>query len=588
MSKKDKTKETIGEEKSQSGITRATFLRGGAATMAGLASLPLIPGAAFAAPTGEFDKTSRDELDASRGCKPWSWETKMTPIPAGEIKKTVDADIIVVGAGLAGFSAALSAQEAGANVIMIDKNATFACRGGHITAFHSKLQQTMGIEVDYRQVIRRWVEWAQGRVKEDMIWKFAHKSGACMDWMIDMVSPRGLKAAIWDGYYKGPDYTEMPVTHFFYTEGTNFIYTNGAVEGAGNPVLLPVLETIAKERGIRIDYKAPAVQFVRDGDGPVEAVIAGRRGRYTRYNAAKGIIIASGDYASNDEMRERYAQYSLAADSQIYFPNKCNTGDLHIMAMQIGGAMQKPEPHAAVIHLESGANSYAFLHVNGDGKRYKNEDVNTQSKSITKAYTAGNIAWSIYDADGLSVVKEQIDGGLGGGLFWGQTFMRKGAKFDLEAEKQILDMHLKNGKVVSADTIEGLAEKMEVPVDAFVATVKRYNEIVAMKNDVDFGKRADLLVPIAKPPFYAGKLLATVLTMVGGLRTNPDCAVLDENDEPIKGLYVAGSAAGDFFAGDYPTICPGIGHGRCITFGRLAGITAAGKNVDDLVPSLKV
>lgn len=575
----------------KTGISRAAFLRGGAAAVAGLASAKLVAGSALAAPAtveGLADKASREASDVARGCRPWSWESKPVPIPASEIKTVQDVDILVIGAGLAGFSAALSAQEAGAHPVIIEKNATFGARGGHITAFKSRLQDSMGIALDYRQVIRRWVEWAQGRVNEDLLWQFARKSGACMDWMVDLVAPRGLKVALWDGYYKGPDYTELPVTHFFYKEGTNFLYTNGAVEGAGNAVLLPVLETIAKEKGIPVHYKTRAVQFVRDGNGPVIAVIAGSKGAYTRYNVARGVIIASGDYASNEEMRARYAQYSLAADSQIYFPNKCNTGDVHVMAMQTGGAMQRAEPHAAVIHLESGACSYGFLHVNGQGRRYKNEDVNTQSKSITKALQPGNTAWTIYDADGLSVVKDQIDAGLGGGLFFGQMFMRKGVKFDLDAERQILDNHLKSGKVVTADTLEDLARKMAVPVDNFIGTVKRYNEMVARRNDVDYGKRADLLAPIAKSPFYAGKLLSTVLTMVGGLRTDTRCRVLGEDDQPIANLYVVGAAAGDFFANDYPTICPGIGHGRCITFGRLAGIIAAGRSVDDFVGSIEI
>jgi succinate dehydrogenase/fumarate reductase flavoprotein subunit len=574
------------EKKPESGITRATFLRGGAAALAGLAAVGSVP--ASAAEGGQIDKASRDAVDAARGCKQWSWEAKPAPIADSEIKNTVDADVVVIGAGLTGFCAALSAQEAGAHPVIIDKNATFACRGGHITAFQTKVQESLGVKVDGRQVIRRWVEWAQGRVDEDLLWEFVHKSGACMNWLVDLVQPRGLKVAMWDGYYKGPDYTEVPTTHFFYKDGSNFIYLNGVVEGAGNPVLLPVLETIAKEREIPLHYRTKAVQFIRDGEGPITGVIAGRPGNYTRFNASKGVIIATGDYASNDEMRERYAQYSLAADSQIYFPNKCNTGDGHIMAMQTGGAMQKAEPHPAVIHLESGAMSYGFLHVNALGKRYKNEDVNTQSKSITKSLQPGNIAWSVYDADGLTEVQAQIDGGLAGGLFYGQTFMRMGTKFDLDAEKQVLAAHLKAGKAVTADTLEDLAKKMNVPVDTFLATVKRYNELCAQKNDVDYGKRAVLLTPIAKPPFYAGKLMSTVLTMVGGLRTNTSCQVLNDNDQPIEHLYVAGSAAGDFFAGDYPTICPGIGHGRCMTFGRLAGIIAAGKNVDDMVPSIEV
>ena len=109
-----------------------------------------------------------------------------------------------------------------------------------------------------------------------------------------------------------------------------------------------------------------------------------------------------------------------------------------------------------------------------------------------------------------------------------------------------------------------------------------------MQNDPDYGKRAKLLTPIVNPPFYAGKLASTLLTMVGGLHTDSSLLVLDKDDKPIEGLYVVGSAAGDFFANDYPTICPGIGHGRCLTFGRMVGIKAAGGDIDKLIPSLKV
>lgn len=138
-----------------------------------------------------------------------------------------------------------------------------------------------------------------------------------------------------------------------------------------------------------------------------------------------------------------------------------------------------------------------------------------------------------------------------------------------------------------ADTLEELAEKMDVPVDAFLATVERYNELYELGDDPDYGKRAVLLTPVVDGPFYAGKLLSTLLTMCGGLRTDTSLRVLDEDSQPIDGLYVAGSAQGEFFANDYPTICPGIGHGRCITFGRMAGILAAGGDVDQ-IPSLAI
>ena len=105
--------------------------------------------------------------------------------------------------------------------------------------------------------------------------------------------------------------------------------------------------------------------------------------------------------------------------------------------------------------------------------------------------------------------------------------------------------------------------------------------------DLDFGKRPEVMGKVVDPPFYAGKLVASMLTMCGGLRTNLDAQVLDAEDQPIEGLYVCGSAAGEFFgAGDYPTYVPGIGHGRCVTFGRIAGINAAGGNADEEIPSL--
>ncbi len=567
------------EENGKKGISRRKFIQGTAIGAVGLASAGMLVGCSP-------NEATPPDGQAGAGTK-WSWETKPDPIPASEIKKTVDADVVIIGAGLAGICASLGAVEQGAKVVIIEKNDTWAARGGHITAFGSKLQKEMGINNNYRQIIREWIAWAQGRIDEDLLWQFGQKSGACMDWVIDMVTPRGLKTAMWDGYYKGPDYTEYPVTHFFLEDDTDFLYIGGNADKIGNIVLVRELEAIAKEKGVQIDYGTPAVQLVREGDGPVTGVVAGEAANYIQYNGKGGVIIATGDYASNDEMKERFDPFSLRADAQIYFPNKCNTGEGMIMAMWAGGAMQRHEPHAAVIHLEAGAASYGFLHVNALGERFKNEDVNTQSKSCTKELEPEGIAWTIYDADGLDQVKQQVDSGIAGGLFYGQMWQIKGLEWNMEVEKTTLDAHIKDGKVVVANTIEELAQKMEVPVDAFKATVARYNELAVQKNDVDYGKRAELLNPIVKAPFYAGKLYSTLLTMCGGLRTDKSLHVLDEAGKPIEGLYVAGAAQGEFFANDYPTICPGIGHGRCITFGRMTGVLAAGGSLDTIA-SLKI
>ena len=106
---------------------------------------------------------------------------------------------------------------------------------------------------------------------------------------------------------------------------------------------------------------------------------------------------------------------------------------------------------------------------------------------------------------------------------------------------------------------------------------------------MDFGNRPGGRGRGVEPPCYAGKLVASLLTRCGGLRQNVDGQVLDAEDQPIEGLYVCGSAAGEFFgAGDYPTYVPGIGHGRCVTFGRIAGINAAGGDAESTIPSLDI
>ena len=153
----------------------------------------------------------------------------------------------------------------------------------------------------------------------------------------------------------------------------------------------------------------------------------------------------------------------------------------------------------------------------------------------------------------------------------------------------MLEGEVADGKTYQADTLEDLAAQMGVPAENLVAAVNRYNELCDLGKDLDFGKRPEVMGKIVEPPFYAGKLEADLLTMCGGLRTDLDCHVLDSDDQPIEGLYVCGSTAGEFFgAGDYPTYVPGIGHGRCVTFGRIAGINAAGGNADEEIESLEI
>lgn len=595
---------------SEGKLSRRAFLGMGASAAAGMAATGLVGctakepkstadnNAGSGASSYDYNKNPAYGPDMA-GTHPW--EIAPETISENKITSTVDCDVLVIGAGLGGCCATLAALEKGAKVIIIDKNppGVVVGRGVHIAGFHTKVQQELAskgllVEPDYRQVIRRWINWAQGRVKEPLLWEFGRKSGACFDWLYDKCSDK-LDALLWDGFYKGPDYTEYPVTHIFYQkdkyeETINFTFY-GEGDVFGNASLIPVLYDLVAANGGEIRWDQKSNCLLRDDkNGPVTGAIASdSEDGFTKYTA-KSVVIATGDYAADLEMMNYYSPMIAYANDQTYYmPSGINTGDLHKQAIWIGAAMQKSEPHAAVMHLDFGAASYGFLHVNWEGKRFKNEDVNTQSKSVTKALQTKKDAYTIYDSHGLEHVKRQMDAGIGGGLQWGQLTQPVGGEYNLEAQKLVLEQEIESGLTFSANTLEELAEKIGVPADNFVATVERYNELAIAGNDIDFGKRKDVMDPIVDPPFYAGHLTANLLTMCGGLRTNINGQVLDSEDKPIQGLYVCGSAAGEFFgAGDYPTYVPGIGHGRCVTFGRIVGINAAGGDAHAEIKSIDI
>jgi fumarate reductase flavoprotein subunit len=132
------------------------------------------------------------------------------------------------------------------------------------------------------------------------------------------------------------------------------------------------------------------------------------------------------------------------------------------------------------------------------------------------------------------------------------------------------------GNTVKAYSIDELGRKMGVPVETFKATVDRYNELCALGKDLDFGKRSDRMMPLNKPPYYAGDAVIAFLVVLGGLYVNPRLQLLDQDRKAIEGIYLAGNTVGNRFANDYPTMCSGLTHGFAWTTGYLAAKSALG------------
>jgi len=227
-----------------------------------------------------------------------------------------------------------------------------------------------------------------------------------------------------------------------------------------------------------------------------------------------------------------------------------------MLAMWIGAVME-PGPHTPMVHGPAGPLlSSAFLQVNLFGERFQNEDVPIQSNVNATERQPGKVAWQVFD----SRYPEQLPYyGIGLG------------KIIIATEKVQQDVAK---AAITAHSIEELAVKMKLPAETFKATVLRYNELARSGKDLDFGKRVDRMFPIDTPPYYAGKSGYSLLAVLGGLNINQNLQPLDKDWEEIPGLYLAGNTMGNRFAGDYPTMCPGLSHGMAIHFGRIAGLNA--------------
>lgn len=474
----------------------------------------------------------------------YDFETPPVPIRPIDIKEQVEADIVVVGAGIAGLTAALSAAESGARTILIEKTAGIQARGHDNAFIGSRLQKKLGINIDRDEVILNLMKYGHNKPNQRLIRMWAEGSGATADWLMDMTDAAGIGVIICK--YPPPPafdhaseyYPQYSVTHQF----------------SGQRNVAKCLLNNALKKGVTVYYKTRARQLLRKGRGKITGVVAQMEGGgYRQFNAAKSVILCTGDYANNAEMMARYCPQSAYLQTMI----PTSTGDGHRMAMWIGAVMELG-PHAPMIHGPAGPLlSSAFLQVNIFGERFQNEDVPIQCNVNAVERQPGGVTWQVFD----SKYPEEIPyHGIGLG-----KILIAGPSVREDVEKV----------AIKADSIEELAMKMRLPVDTFKSTVDRYNELARLGKDLDFGKRADRLSPVDVPPYYAGKSGFSLLAVMGGLNLNTSLQPLDKNWNAIPGLYLAGNTMGNLFAGDYPTMCPGLSHGMAIHFGRLAGINAA-------------
>ena len=335
-----------------------------------------------------------------------------------------------------------------------------------------------------------------------------------------------------------------------------------------------MLEQEALKNGARIDRLTRAKYLEKDDSGRVIGCIAqDSDGNYKRYIGTKGVVLATGDICADPEMLKYLSPLGLVPNRNGYTPAGLNTGDGHKMAYWIGAEYEK-HPLALSMHLIAySLYSFTFLHVNRLGRRFMNEDTWVQAKAIrVLMQPKGDFAWSVFDKNWFADVAKTNN--IVGGQFNEPLVAMYGEDWDNNnGIDKTVERYVKKGLCCKADTLEELAQQMDVPVDTFLATVERYNELVEKGDDEDYGKRAELLTPIKEGPFYALKFGPALLNAHGGVIIDTKMRVLDANDEPIPGLLAVGNVSGGLYGVDYPLLLNGNSHGRAITWGREAADT---------------
>ena len=534
-------------------ISRRDFLKG---SIAGAAALSLT-----GLGMGGVKAHAEEEAPAKH-----SWEVKPDPIPESEIVKTVDTEILVIGGGYSGCCTAARAAELGAKVILVEKSDTLHGNGvGGTGAVASKVLDAAGLKLDKVDSQKRWVKTCGGRCRESLVAKFHNNSEEAMNWMIDIAEADGAQALISENH-------SNDIVHK--ADRTYHMFVGGDTFGEfGMATFAPHLfRQFAEAHGAEFVYNSPAEQLVQDESGAVIGAVCKTDEGYVKYNASKGVVLATGDISFDKEMLEYFAPIGLKVMARLNGAVG-DTGDGHRMGMWAGGAVQDG-PWPTMMHPQAASFWHGpFLFVDPKGKRFMNEATWVQGKCVGLVTQAKSpYAFSIFDKNYPEYVLQSLP--VGGGMFW-DNFRFLGSTFEdsVETTKNTIENGVENDpkNYFKADTLEELAEKLEVPVDTFLATVERYNELVDGGEDLDFYKDTVFMTPIKEGPFYATRVGAGLLAVVGGLHIDDNNQVMTAEDEVIPGLFAVGNVSGDMYAQDYPINFMGNSHGRCLVGGYCVG-----------------
>ncbi|MCL2126131.1 MAG: FAD-dependent oxidoreductase [Oscillospiraceae bacterium] len=472
---------------------------------------------------------------------------------------SIKADIAIMGSGLCGLSAAITAAQAGAKVVLFEKQKS---PGGSsnffngIFAVESRWQREKFIMYTRDEAFQAIMEYSHWKANTRLVRAIVDESATSIDWM----EQQGVEIS--------DVITNMPYAQHTY----HYVKGHGAA-------VIKQLALRAKESGVDIHLGAPVIELIMDG-GRIAGLIAEEDGEEVEVEA-NAVIIGSGGYANNKEWIKKYHGYDLGTNL-IPYGNVDKMGDGIRLAWEAGAAAEGMNALELIAvgpvsdefdmmnDLEVAA-SQPDLWVDPRGRRFCDEGIcfyDTSGGNVNTRYSEGYTYRIIDDSiihrlETYGVEKE------------GSMERKPGARlFDI---RKIIDASMQHGstEVFAGDSVEELAENMGIDPAVLKATIDEYNGFCAKRHDDLFAKKPIYLRALEGPRFYAVKAHTTMLGTKGGIRVNEKMEAVDKKDSPIKGLYAGGFDAAGIQTDSYPiNAATGLSSAFAMNSGRIAARNA--------------
>lgn len=525
------------------------------------------------------------------------WLGKEPDIDEAAITETIDTDILIVGAGNGGMFAAAYAAKNGLNFRVIEQNANVQDTRHWYGAVDSAAAKEAGEPAtDKAKLLSEISRYASGKCDQRVVKTWINESAAMHDfmrsiledkygWVCDFTS--GSEAA-WPA-----ENAEHNTDYLYPVQEHNYMASESASGLARNELLLQYIQ----ELGYDVDFKTSLAKLEKNSEGRITGIIAQSTedDHFIRYNANKGVLLACGGFPGNPYMMEQLDPLGTSVTTACsYSPADKGYGiraavwaganlDKEAAPMLFDRGVVAPGVDGGYVDSDTAFGGKAFpgkirqynpgtqpfLKVNRNGERFANESCPYNDIVYAAAHQPGRVYAQICDANILEDAKRFHTIGCSA-----QT--RNGGEKYIQGK---MDEAIEAGALFKCDTLDELADKMGftgAAKDTFLATVERYNELYDKQNDEDFGKPAYRLSAIRTAPFYGCWLGASLLTTEQGIAINEKGQALDNNNQPMEGLYITGDMSGSFFANNYPCLMAGVAMGRTLTFAMKAVKQMAG------------